>query len=107
MIFFTNILDRQAGGFDASMRFERRLPPMPDENSDKEGRFGPVRNIGIGLMIPTLVAGCIIAGCWLGDKLDEWLKSSPWGLLAGLVLGMAAAVRETIQILKKTEKNDK
>jgi F0F1-type ATP synthase assembly protein I len=79
---------------------------MPGDGSDHEGRHESVRNIGIGLMIPTLVAGCILAGCWLGYKLDEWLKSSPWGLLGGLIFGTAAAVRETMQILKKTNKSN-
>jgi len=105
VIFFTNILDRPRTRLDAFMRSERRKPLMPKDGSEDKDRFGSVRNVGIGIMIPALVAGCILAGCWLGAKLDDWLHSSPWGLLAGLVLGTAAAVRETIQILKKTNKD--
>jgi ATP synthase protein I len=105
VIFFTNTLDRVSGRFDARVRFERRQPLMPDDDPEKNGGFGLVRNVGLGIMVPGLLAGCIVAGCWLGYKLDQWLGSSPWGLLAGLVLGSAAAVRETIRILKKTEKN--
>ncbi len=46
----------------------------------------PFRFVGVGfeLVVPLLV------GMWLGWRLDRWLGSTPWLMLVGTALGMAA-----------------
>jgi F0F1-type ATP synthase assembly protein I len=53
------------------------------------------------LAIPTLLIVSPIVGFFLGGALDRWLKTSPWCGLAGLVLGFAAAGRETYKIYRR------
>ena len=50
------------------------------------GPASPFRFVGVGfeLIVPLLVAG------WIGWRLDRWLGTSPWLLLGGTLLGMAA-----------------
>lgn len=50
------------------------------------GPASPFRFIGVGfeLIVPLLV------GVWIGWRLDRWLETSPWLLLLGTALGMAA-----------------
>lgn len=60
--------------------------------------------LGLGVMIPGLIFGCIFAASAIGFYLDKWLDTAPWITLAGVGIGVAAAVREVSKILKKINK---
>jgi F0F1-type ATP synthase assembly protein I len=53
------------------------------------------------LAIPTLLIVAPLVGGWIGSWLDGRLKSSPWLLILGLILGFVAAGRETFQIYRR------
>jgi F0F1-type ATP synthase assembly protein I len=53
------------------------------------------------LAIPTLLIVAPLVGGWIGSWLDRRLKSSPWLLILGLILGFVAAGRETFQIYRR------
>lgn len=52
---------------------------------------------GMGAAYGLLVALCL--GTAAGWALDHWLKSSPWGLLAGVGLGFAAGLLQLRQAM--------
>lgn len=43
----------------------------------------------------------IAAGLALGLGLDDWLGSSPWGVIGGLCLGVTGAVGSTVRQVRK------
>lgn len=60
-----------------------------------------VRKMGFGVMIPAMLAACIVVGVWLGAAADDFFGSEPWGMLLGLALGIATGVREVIRLLRR------
>lgn len=74
---------------------------MANQDQDPEERYRSARTIGMGIMVPGMLFGCVLAGCVLGYLGDIWLDTSPWLLLLGLVLGSVAGVREMLKLLKK------
>ncbi|MGH7742789.1 MAG: AtpZ/AtpI family protein [Candidatus Eiseniibacteriota bacterium] len=59
------------------------------------------------LAIPTLLIVAPLLGGWLGFLLDRRIKTSPWFLIVGLLLGFAAAGRETILIYRRSQEEEK
>lgn len=49
-------------------------------------------------------ASASAAGCLLGYGLDYWLGISPWGLIGGLFLGVAAGVKLMFTAEARAEK---
>jgi len=76
---------------------------QPGNDREKE-ESSSARNIGMGVMVPTTLAACVLVGIFLGYKIDGWLDSSPWGVVIGLIIGSLAGVREMMKILKKINK---
>ena len=60
-----------------------------------------LRSAGMLLAIPTLLIVAPLLGGWIGSWFDRRFKSSPWLLILGLILGFAAAGRETFQIYRR------
>jgi ATP synthase protein I len=54
--------------------------------------FGMASGIGIQF------ASSVLAGLGLGWLLDRWLRTSPWFLLSGLVLGIAAGAYSVVRL---------
>lgn len=67
----------------------------------KRPRRRGLRSAGLLLAIPTLLIVSPLVGVFLGNWLDKRFHTSPWLTLAGLVLGFAAAGRETYQIYRR------
>ena len=59
------------------------------------------------LAIPAMLIVAPLIGAWIGSWLDGRFKTSPWLLIAGLVLGFAAAGRETYLIYRRTQSEEK
>ena len=64
-------------------------------------RFEGLRSAGLLLAIPTLRIVAPLVGFFLGSLLDRRLKTTPWLGIVGLVLGFAAAGRETYLIYRR------
>ena len=73
---------------------------MP-EPPEKEGEPSALKSAGLLLAIPTLLIVSPIVGYFVGSLADRWLKWDPWGGIVGLVLGFAAAGRETYKIYRR------
>jgi len=67
----------------------------------KGPRYRGLRTAGLLLAIPTLLIVSPLVGFFLGNWLDRRFGTSPWLMLAGLVLGFVAAGRETYQIYRR------
>jgi len=59
------------------------------------------------LSIPALLIVSPLLGGWFGSLLDRRLKTSPWFLIVGLLLGFAAAGRETYLIYRRSQEEEK
>jgi F0F1-type ATP synthase assembly protein I len=57
--------------------------------------------VGVAMAIPAILAASPIVGYLLGQWADGWLGSAPYGGLAGLLLGLAAGVRETVLLVRR------
>ena len=73
------------------------MASKPDGRPSREG----IRSAGLLLAIPTLLIVAPLVGFWIGDWLDRRFRTGPWLGLAGLVVGFAAAGRETYQIYRR------
>lgn len=76
-----------------------------ESNKDKKRSSGKTHNtaqvLGLGVMVPGMIFGCIFVGSVLGYFLDQKFETLPWLTFIGLVFGIVAAVREVRKILKK------
>lgn len=66
-----------------------------------EPRFEGLRSAGLLLAIPTLLIVAPLVGFFLGSWFDRRFKTTPWLGILGLVLGFAAAGRETYLIYRR------
>jgi F0F1-type ATP synthase assembly protein I len=67
----------------------------------KDEQYRSVRQIGLLTTIPFILVLAPLIGFTLGKYLDGWLNTAPVLRYVFAVLGMVAAVRETITIVKK------
>ena len=73
---------------------------MPEPRDPKD-RYSALRSGGLLLAIPTLLIVSPLVGFFVGGFLDRRLHTSPWLGIVGLVLGFAAAGRETYRIYRR------
>ena len=81
---------------------------MPESKKPKKARKrSDLRQIGLLGAIPMLLASGPLIGFFIGRWLDDKLGTDPILLLIFLALGFAAAVRETIKIIKEADRDNK
>lgn len=68
-------------------------------------RFLNLRQLGLLAAIPALMVIAPLIGLFGGQWVDRKFNSGPWGLIVGLVMGFAAAVREIRGILRKVNED--
>ena len=73
------------------------MAPQPEEKS----RYQGLRSAGLLLTIPTLLIVSPLVGFFVGSWLDGRFKTGPWLGILGLVVGFAAAGRETYLIYRR------
>ena len=75
-------------------------PQAPDP------RFRGFRDAGLLLAIPTLLIVSPLVGFFIGAWVDRKLGTSPWMVILGLILGFAAAGRETYMIYRRYQADE-
>jgi ATP synthase protein I len=58
-------------------------------------------------MIPTMMGACVLVGCFMGFKLDQFFGTKPWLSLLFLVFGIVAGIRETALIIRRINEEQK
>ncbi|MBF0408810.1 MAG: AtpZ/AtpI family protein [Candidatus Riflebacteria bacterium] len=69
--------------------------------SERIAEVGPLLALGISWGL------CIAMGVGGGIVLDGWLNSSPYGILIGFLVGIAAASDQTLKIIRQVENRAK
>lgn len=64
------------------------MPNTPDQSK-----------LALAFSVGTVVSSSIIGGIVVGFLLDRWLKTSPWLLLAGILLGSTGAFAALYRII--------
>ncbi len=57
--------------------------------------------MAVGMKYATEFSAATLVGAALGYGFDHFFKTSPWGLLVGLFLGLVTGVREIIRSAKQ------
>lgn len=65
-----------------------------------------IRNLGYLSTVGMTMAICIFLGAFIGHYLDTKFKTDPWLLLVFLVLGIIAAFKNLITMVRKTRNDD-
>jgi ATP synthase protein I len=60
--------------------------------------LGELSSIGLALVVATVIG--LVAGYWA----DRWLETSPWLMLIGLGLGIAAGFVNLFRSVKRAER---
>jgi ATP synthase protein I len=69
---------------------------MPDEDQQEVNRKS-----GIAYAAAISLFAAVVGGLIIGWLLDRWLGTSPWLLVAGVILGAAAGFYEFIRAASK------
>jgi ATP synthase protein I len=57
--------------------------------------------LGLALSVGSILAGNIVGGILAGYLLDRWLKTAPWLVVVGLVLGTAGAFAGVYRVMNR------
>jgi ATP synthase protein I len=71
-----------------------------DDESNQEQQNKKLRQMGIFMTIPFVLAVPPLIGWLTGSWLDDWLHTKPYLMFVMIILGFAAGVREFYRIIK-------
>ncbi len=80
------------------------MPPNGKKPSKKKGNTD-YRQLGLLGTIPFLIAVSPLIGFFIGKWLDEKLGTDPIFLIVFIGLGLAAAIKETVKIIKEASRD--
>jgi ATP synthase protein I len=69
--------------------------------TDPENKDEVNRRTGVAYAAAFSLFASVVSGLIVGWLLDRWLKTSPWLLVVGIVLGAAAGFYEFIRVTSK------
>lgn len=78
--------------------------PLGAEMSPGPPPPNPYRLLAIYTSLIFLMPASLLGGYFLGSQLDQYLGTSPWFLIIGVLLGGAGAFIQLFRILKKEYK---
>lgn len=71
---------------------------MSKNNDDDKDARGGAMMLSAGFSM----FSCVLAGFLIGWALDKWLKTSPWMVVVGIVLGSALGFYELVRLTSKS-----
>lgn len=71
--------------------------------TEKKPQFEGLRTAGLLLTIPALLIASPLVGLFVGMAVDRWLGTGRIFTAIGIVLGFAAAGRETYRIYRRVQ----
>ena len=80
------------------------MPPNRKKPSRKKGRTD-YRQLGLLGTIPFLIAVSPVIGYFIGKWIDEKLGTDPIFMVVFIGLGVAAAIKETVKIIKEASRD--
>ena len=92
--------DKDTGWEPDPADVERRKKELLAEARGEQTDDGPNAMVGLGLQFVVTVLVCLFAGQWL----DRRLGTTPWLLLAGVLLGGALGMWTMLRVAKEQEK---
>ena len=84
---------------DAADVERRKNELLADARGDKKDE-GPGQLVGLGVQFVVTILVCLFVGQWL----DRKLGTTPWLLLAGVLLGAALGFWTMLRVAKQAEK---
>lgn len=72
---------------------------------DNKGTNEIIRAMAITTILGTEVAICVVVGFYGGRQLDRILESSPWLMIAGILLGIGVGIWGIIKTLERFMKD--
>jgi ATP synthase protein I len=57
--------------------------------------------LGLAFSVGSILTGNIVGGILLGYLLDRWLKTAPWLVVAGLILGTVGALAGVYRVMAR------
>lgn len=73
---------------------------------EKDDLYAGLRQAGIVMSIPMMMAAGPLVGYFIGSWLDRWLGTS-WISVVLAILGLVAGVNETIRVIKIIQRDNK
>ena len=62
--------------------------------------------LALALSVVTLFSSNILGGIIVGYLLDRWLKTGPWMMVTGVVLGLISAIIGLVRVLNRLSRSD-
>ncbi|HKQ75469.1 MAG TPA: AtpZ/AtpI family protein [Blastocatellia bacterium] len=62
--------------------------------------------LALALTVVTLFSSNILGGILVGYLLDRWLKTGPWMVITGIVLGLTSAIIGLVRVLNRLSRNN-
>ena len=81
------------------------MSPFEPSSGRKKGR--EYAQIGLLATVPAILVAAPLVGYFAGHWADKKFGTAPWLMIAGIVLGFAAAAREIWNLVKKSEAIEK
>jgi len=69
---------------------------------NKKSDQDETRKAGFAYAAGLALFASVATFCAVGWFVDKWLRTDPWGLIIGIVLGSAAGLYEFVRISSKT-----
>ena len=74
-----------------------------DDEPKRSKRPYDIRKVGLLAIVPFLLVACPLIGGYVGRWADAKFETGNCWATIGAVLGVAAGIRETIQIIRKVD----
>jgi len=62
--------------------------------------------LALVLTVVTLFSSNILGGILVGYLLDRWLKTGPWMVITGIILGLISAIIGLVRVLNRLSRSD-